>query len=48
MTTLKEKINIIVGGIVIVLILLAMVSINISCWNVPLAQRTGFCAMLHQ
>jgi hypothetical protein len=37
-----------ITGIIIVLILGFVGYANIKCWNIPIMNRTGICAMLHQ
>jgi hypothetical protein len=38
--------------IAVTIFIIVVIALNIwgtvTCWNIPLAQRTGFCAMLHQ
>ncbi len=48
--TSQDKFNLIIGAIILIIaiaIIVFNIVVTINCWNTPLAERTGWCALQH-
>jgi hypothetical protein len=36
-----------ITAIIVTAVLIANVAMVIKCWDIPLAERSGYCALLH-
>jgi hypothetical protein len=45
---MKENIITLLAGVLVVLIVGFIIYANVKCWNIPIVERQGICALLHQ
>jgi hypothetical protein len=44
---MKDNIVNIIVSVIVIGVLASYIYIEASCWNIPIAQRSGMCALLH-